>query len=57
MANKHPLPAGKGNSGNIATKNVNLGEAIRGAGDHNDAGRSNGKSWRTLMRVPGKDRK
>jgi hypothetical protein len=57
MANKHPLPAGNGKSGNIATKKVNLGEAIRGAGDHNDAGRSNGKSWRTLMRVPGKDRK
>ena len=57
MANKHPLPAGKGKSGNIATKKIKPGEAKRGAGDHDGGGAGDGKTWRTHMHVPGKDKK
>ena len=54
MADKHPIPAGNGKAGKISTKKVVPGEAKRGAGDNYGG---DGKSWRTLMRVPGKDKK
>ena len=53
MANKHPLPAGKGKSGQISTKVVKPGEAKRGAGDHKHV--PDNKTWQNVMHVPHKD--